>query len=498
MRVLVAGFKHETNTFAPDLAPWEAFETGEIFPAAVRGAAMLDMLDKVPVPAMGFARVAKEQGWELVPSLWCGAVPSSYVTADAFERICKEICADASKRNFDAVYLDLHGAAMAQGFDDAEGELLRRVRALVGSEMPIVVSLDLHANVTHQMLDLADAMVAFRTYPHVDYVETGALTAEALRRRLARGEREAEARARLPFLIPVNSQNTTFGRPKEIYDRLVGIDAELGTLSNFCMGFPSSDFEECAPMIWSAGDRAVEAVSQLERMADEPTQWRLNVYTAEEAVLEAVRRGRETGKPVIIADTQDNPGIGGTGSTTGMLHALIETGAGKIFPQRVAVGVMNDAQFAARASRAGVGARFHGCLGQRSMLWDGPSDPPVEGEFVVRAVSEGRVTYKGPKMTGFVAELGCSVCVEIDGILVVVASAKIGTQDRELLRFVGIEPERMQIIVVKSSNHFRADFTPLVVDERKDVLTAKARGAMAVDPGDLPWRKLPETIRRRP
>jgi microcystin degradation protein MlrC len=498
MRVLVAGFKHETNTFAPDLATYEAFEAGEIFPAAVRGSAMLEMLEKVPVPGMGFARVAREQGWELVPSLWCGAVPSSYVTSDAFERICDEICGDVSKRNFDAVYLDLHGAAMAQGFDDAEGELLFRVRTLVGDEMPIVVSLDLHANVTHRMLELADAMVAFRTYPHIDYVQTGALTAEALRRRLERGQREAACHSRLPFLIPINSQNTTFGKPKEIYDHLLRIDAELGTLSNFCMGFPSSDFEECAPMIWSIGDRAVEAVRQLEVMAGEPTQWRLNVHTAEEAVLEAVRRGAETQRAVVIADTQDNPGIGGTGSTTGMLHALIKTGAGKMFPQRIAVGVMNDADFATRATHAGIGARFCGRLGQNSILWDGPSDPPVEGEFVVRAISDGRVTYKGPKMTGFVAELGCSVCVEIDGILVVVASAKIGTQDRELFRFVGIEPESMKIIVVKSSNHFRADFVPLVADEQKDVLTAKARGAMAVDPGDLPWRKLPDTTRRRP
>jgi microcystin degradation protein MlrC len=113
-------------------------------------------------------------------------------------------------------------------------------------------------------------------------------------------------------------------------------------------------------------------------------------------------------------------------------------------------------------------------------------------------VSDGRVTYKGPKMTGFVAKLGPSVCVEIDGVFVVVASGKIGAQDRELFRFVGIEPERMKIIVVKSSNHFRADFTPLVEDEHRDILIAKARGAAAVDPGDLPWRKLPEAIRRRP
>ncbi|CAG9257429.1 Microcystinase C [Paraburkholderia unamae] len=498
MKVLIAGFKHETNTFAPDLAPWSAFEAGEIFPPAVRGEPMLAMLDKVPVPGMGFLRFAREQGWEAVPSLWCGAVPSSYVTAEAFEKICAEICADVKSKQFEAIYLDLHGAAMAEGVDDAEGELLARVRALAGDDIPIVASLDLHANVTHQMLACADALLSFRTYPHIDYVETGALAAEALRRRLLHGRRETIHCARLPFLIPVNSQNTTFGKPKAIYDRLAQIDVELGTLSNFCMGFPSSDFAECAPMIWSIGERAQEAVAQLEAMASEPTQWRLNVYTAQDAVKEAIRRSEATDKPVVIADTQDNPGIGGTGSTTGMLHALLEARAGAVFPQRVAVAVMNDPAFAAQAIAAGVGARFRGRLGQPSMLWDGPSDPPVEGAFTVKAVSDGRVTYKGPKMTGFLAELGPSACVEIDGVLVVVASAKIGAQDRELFRFVGVHPEQMKIMVVKSSNHFRADFAPLVENERTDILTAKARGAMAVDPGDLPWQKLPETIRRRP
>jgi microcystin degradation protein MlrC len=348
------------------------------------------------------------------------------------------------------------------------------------------------------MLDCADAMVAFRTYPHIDYVETGTLTAEALRRRLEVGRLEPTCHVRLPFLIPINSQNTTFGKPKEIYDRLRQIDADLGTLSSFCMGFPSSDFAECAPMIWSIGARADESVALIEAVASEPTQWQLHVYEADESVLEAVRLGQETDRPIIIADTQDNPGIGGTASTTGMLHGLRKAEAGKIFPSRVALGVMKDPGFVAQAVAAGVGGRFRGALGEQSMLWDGPSDPPVEGDFTVCAISDGRVTFKGPKMTGFLAELGPSVCVEIEGIKIVVASGKIGAQDRELFRFVGVEPERMKIIVLKSSNHFRADFSPLVEDERKHILTAKARGAMAVDPGDLPWKKLPDSIRRRP
>jgi len=498
MKVLVAGYKHETNTFALDKAPWEAFERGEMLPAAVRGQAMVETIERVAVPATGFLRFAQVQGWEIIPSLWCGAVPSSYVTADAFNHICDVICNDAKAGGFDAVYLDLHGAGVAENEDDTEGELINRVRALVGEDMPIVVSLDLHANVTLKMLDNADAMVSFRTYPHIDYVETGELTGELLLRRIAHGRREKVSWARLPFLIPINSQNTTFGHARDIYDRLIAVDAELGTMSSFCMGFPAADFAECAPMIWSVGEKAADAVRIVEAMAGEPAQWRLDVLDADAAVKSAQDRAEESAGPVVIADTQDNPGAGGTASTTGMLHALLNAKAGRHFPQRVALGVLNDPDFAQQAVDAGVGAHIRGSLGCAIELWDGPTDPPVSGDFVVRAISDGRVEYRGPKMTGFVAELGPSACVEIDGVLVVVASGKIGAQDRELFRFVGIHPEEMKIIVVKSSNHFRADFVPLVENEQLDVIIAKARGLAAVDPGDLPWSKLPDTIRRRP
>jgi microcystin degradation protein MlrC len=498
MKVLIAGFKHETNTFAPEVAAWSAFERGESHPAAVSGAPMLEMLEKVAVPGMGFLRYARQKGWEPVPSLWCAATPSNRVTSDAFERICSEICRDVETKTFDAIYLDLHGAGMAEHVDDCEGELLARIRAIVGENVPIVVSLDLHGNVTHQMLELADGLVAYRTYPHIDYVETGELAAELLHRRLELGRRETVRYARLPFLIPASSQNTTFGAPKAIYDRLVEIDAEHGTLSSFCMGFPSADFAECAPMIWSVGSEAQQAVAELEALAGEPTQWRLKIDSADDAVAKAMHRAAESSKAIVIADTQDNPGGGGTGSTTGMIHALLKARAGEKFPGRVTVGVLNDPDFAAQAVQAGVGARLQASLGWPSQLWDGPCDPPVQGEFTVKAVSDGWVTYKGPKMTGFVAELGPSACVEIEGVQVVVASGKIGAQDRELFRFVGVHPEEMKIIVVKSSNHFRADFVPLVENEREDILTAKARGAFPIDPGDLPWHKLPDTIRRRP
>lgn len=151
------------------------------------------------------------------------------------------------------------------------------------------------------------------------------------------------------------------------------------------------------------------------------------------------------------------------------------------------------------AVAAGVGATMTTTLGKAVPTFTGHlSDPPVSGTFKVRAVHDGKVTLKGAMMTGLTVHLGPCACLEIDGVLVAVSSGKKQMLDRELFRMVGITPKAMKIIVVKSSNHFRADFTPLVENAATDILVAKAAGPMAADPADLPWKNLPDAIRRRP
>ena len=200
-------------------------------------------------------------------------------------------------------------------------------------------------------------------------------------------------------------------------------------------------------------------------------------------------------QPVVIADTQDNPGAGGDSNTTGLLLALLAQGAGRKYPGQVALGLLFDAAAGRAALQAGVGAELDLALGTAVPTFTGNlSDPPVRGRFKVLAVSDGRVTLKGPMMRGLSVTLGPSACLEIDGVRIAVVSGKKQLLDRELLRMVGIHAEQMRIIVVKSSNHFRADFQPIA----SHVLVAKAAGPMAADPADLPWQHLPASIRRRP
>ena len=495
MKILVAGYQHETNTFAPTLADWPAFNRGDTFPAYVHGPAMLDQLRGVNIPIGGFIDAAATRGWQLQPSAWAGAIPSSFVTEDAFERISGAILADVRRGGFDAVYLDLHGAAVAQHAADSEGELLGRIRALVGPDLPIVASLDLHANVTQRMLREADALVAYRSYPHVDMAATGELAAELLARRVHAGRREPLRAQRLPFLIPLNAQSTWMEPAKSLYDALLAIDQRHGTVSSFCMGFPAADFDECAPMVWSHGAAADVATAELFALVSQPAQWQPDYLDAAEAVAQALVLADHAERPVVLADTQDNPGAGGDSNTTGLLHALLQQGAGRRHPGRVALGLMFDEAAAARAHAAGIGATLELALGTAVPTFPGqPSDPPVQGRYTVRALADGRVTLKGAMMTGVALTLGPCALLEIDGVLVAVVSGKMQLMDRELLAMLGVRAEAMKIIVVKSSNHFRADFTPIA----SRILVAKAAGPMAADPGDLPWKNLGAGIRTRP
>ena len=500
-RILIAGYQHETNTFAPSKADWDAFNRGDSFPAFVRGQAMQDQLTGVNIPVGGFIDEARGQGWQLIPSAWAGAIPSAHVTTDAFERISAAICEDVraamDRGGLDAVYLDLHGAAVAEHCDDTEGELLTRVRQLIGPDRPLVASLDLHANVTRRMLAQADALVSYRTYPHVDMAATGALAARLLMRRWALGRREAMCAHRLPYLIPLNAMCTQLEPARSIYQTLIELDQKHGSLLSFCMGFPAADIEECGPVLWAYGPTetiARTAADALHACAAPPAPWRQEILPPAQAVVQAMSLAEHAPRPVIIADTQDNPGAGGDSNTTGMLHALLAQGAGRRFPGQVALGLLFDPDSAARACAAGVGAYIDLSLGRSVTTHTGLSDPPLSGRYKVLAVSDGRCLLKGPMMGGLTVRLGPSACLEIDGVRVAVTSGKKQMLDRELFRMVGIQPETMRVIVVKSSVHFRADFEP----HASHVLVAQATGPMAADPGELKWQRLSPHTRTRP
>ena len=495
MRIAIGGFQHETNTFAPSKATYEQFVRDGGWPGLRRGGEILEtMVADRNLPIAGFIAQMKGTRHSLVPTAWAACEPSAHVTEDAYERIAGMIVDGIRDAAPDAVYLDLHGAMVAEHLDDGEGELLARVRRVVGPRVPVVASLDLHANVTARMLDAADALVAYRTYPHVDMAETGARTAHLLAQRLDGMARPCMAARRLPFLIPLTAQCTDLEPCRAIYGALARMEGgEVSSLS-FTPGFPAADFPECGPVVFaygrsrSAADAAADGLLKL--VLNHEADFDAPVYDADDAVRRALAIAAGASRPVVIADTQDNPGAGGDSDTTGMLRALLAQRAGHA-PRGAALGLMVDPAAAKAAHAAGPGSEIELALGGKSGI---AGDAPLVGRFRIEALSDGHVECKGPFYRGARMELGLSAGLSIEGVRVVLTSKKTQLADQALYRFVGIEPTAQALLVNKSSVHFRADFSPIA----EQILVAAAPGPMIADPSRFDWKRLQRGIRLKP
>jgi microcystin degradation protein MlrC len=490
-RIAVGGFLHETNTFAPTKARYDDFVHGGGWPAMSQGAKLLEKMRNINVGMAGFVPAAEAEGWELVPTIWCAASPSAHVTRDAYERVAKTMVDGiAAAGQLDAVYLDLHGAMVTEHLDDGEGEILARVRKVIGKDLPLVASLDLHANVTPQMVEHADALIAYRTYPHVDMADTGRAAAKHLALLLRSKQRFARAFRQLPFLIPISWQCTNDQPTKGIYHKLAALQSETVPTLSFAPGFPAADFPDCGPSIFAYGRTQADADAAADELAKliigHESDFDGRIYTPDEGVRHAMELAKHASKPVVIADTQDNPGAGGDSDTTGMLRALVRNAA-----KRAAIGVIYDPQSAKAAHAAGVGATVTLALGGKSGI---PGDAPYKETFIVDKLSNGQFVAPGPYYGGRDMDMGPSAALRIGDVRVVVSSHKAQLADQAMYRYVGIEPTEQSILVNKSSVHFRADFEPI----GEKLIICAAPGAMPADTAALPWTRLRPGIRIKP
>jgi microcystin degradation protein MlrC len=490
-RIAVGGFLHETNTFAPTKATYDDFVHGGGWPAMARGADVLKTMRHINVGLAGFVEQAETNGWEMVPTISCGASPSAHVTKDAYERIVTVMVEGIQAAGpLDAVYLDLHGAMVTEHLDDGEGEILARLRKVIGKELPLVVSLDLHANVTPEMVEHADALIAYRTYPHVDMADTGRAASHHLALLLGSKQRLAKAFRQLPFLIPISWQCTNDEPSKGIYRKLARLESEDVPTLSFAPGFPAADFPHCGPSVFAYGKTQADADAAADQMAKliigHESDFEGRIYTPDEGVRRAMELATRASKPIVIADTQDNPGAGGDSDTTGMLRALVRNNA-----RRAAIGVIYDPASAKAAHEAGVGATVTLALGGKSGI---AGDAPYKETFAVEKLSDGKFVASGPYYGGRDMDMGPSAALRIGDVRVVVSSHKAQLADQSMYRYVGIEPTEQAVLVNKSSVHFRADFEPIA----ETLLICAAPGAMPADTAALPWMRLRPGIRVKP
>lgn len=492
-RIAIAGFQHETNTFAPTLADFHEFEIADAWPGLLQDEEVIPGTDGINIPIAGFIEAAKaNSGYDLHPILWCSAEPSSYVTTDAFERLSSMILDGIrAADDLDGIYLDLHGAMVTQTHEDGEGELLRRIREVVGPDLPIAVSLDLHANITPELVDHASSLNIFRTYPHIDMADTGEAAFKALEHLLDHGAL-AKAFRQVPFLIPLTAQHTWSEPTRSLYAELDRLDGDTFVSADIAMGFPAADiFHSGASVVTYAGlqkdaDRAADSL--LRAFMEAEDSFDSGLQPPEETVAEAMA---DTGsKPVVIADAQDNAGAGASSDTTGLLHALIDGGA-----QDAVLALLDDKAVATKAHELGIGAEFSAALGGKSGQ---EGQFPYEGRFCVEALSDGRFPFTGVMYGGSIANLGPTAVLRVldtsADVRVVVGSTRCQCLDQAIFTHIGIEPSEQRIVCVKSSVHFRADFELIA----SRILVAEAPGAHPCRLDNITYHNLRPGVRLGP
>lgn len=464
-RILIAGFKHETNTFSvlpTDLAAYRER-------ALHRGEEIRKVYAGTNSEIAGFLAGCQRHGWDAVLSVVADATPSGRLTRDCYETIASEILADADKAGpLDAVLLNLHGAMVAEHVFDGEGELLARLRARLGRKVIIAATLDLHANVSDRMAQEADILVSYRTYPHIDMLEIATETVEIVADALAGRVRPRTFVARGRQMKGLDEGRTTSPGPMTQALEMIGaIKREPGVLAaSVNAGFFKADIPDVGPSVVVVGDgddarfaRLMEPV--VAHMWATRNASTITHVSVAEAVTRAKTKGR-AGAPVVIADFADNPGGGGYSDSTGLLRGMIDAGLAN-----AAMSSIVDPAAAGACHRAGAGATLTLEIGGKT---DAKFGAPLRLTGTVERLSDGRFTVTGPMMTGMHIDLGPTAAFKVGGVQIVLATRRFQNYDLGFFRTVGIEPRDQAVLAVKSMQHFRAAYQPiaseiLVVDE---------------------------------
>lgn len=487
-RIGLAGFIHETNTFSSTPTLLENFiKQSGFYPELLQGEEILQFKQgKVNIASSGFLQEADTLDLEVIPLVWCGTEPSQSVPEDVFNTLMDMIL-DAMRKSlpYDGIYLDLHGAMVYGDLQDGETEIIRRVRQVVG-DIPIVASLDLHGNISPENFELADAMVGYRTYPHVDGYEAGQRSA-VLMKYLVDGNEVYKAFRQSPFLMPATTQPTTIEPAKSLYALIPEVEARENMLSASIMeGFNACDLPHTGPSIFTyaktqqAADEAADFL--LDAMLEREEGFSVNMFSAADAVKKAIELSNTADGTILLIDVQDNAGGGSPSDSVWILEELIKQKA-----QNAALGVIWDPAAAAAAHQAGEGAEIEIPLGGKSL----PGHTPYMAVYKVEQLFEGDFIGVGPMVKGRRLNLGKMAQLSHQGVRIAISTDRMQALDRSLFQTVGIEPSEVKILVLKSANHYRADFGSLAAE----IINVDAPSAIIEDPVKIDYKHLRSGVR---
>jgi microcystin degradation protein MlrC len=482
MHIAIAGFMHESNTFNPVVTTRAAFEAQSL----VFGSDLIEEWRDAHHEVGGFLEAAEVEGFEPVPIVMAWATPSGPVADSVFEEITGHIIHGIRRHRPDGLLLALHGAMMAESYPDADGEVLARLRRALGPTFPIVLSLDLHGNLSPRLIELSQAAVAYRTYPHVDQRDCGRRAASMLVR-LLRGEIHPRmALAKPPLVINIMAQDTSCEPMKGFMDAIRDLEKQPGILSaSLLPGFAYADVPQMGPSVLVVADEDVDLAHQkADQLANDIWQARQEfsreLPDAASTVALALKVDR---RPVVLVDTGDNVGGGSAGDGTVLLQEMLRQGA---TDGVVCLYAPTEVQLCASA---GAGAEITLTVGGKVDRLHGD---PVTVTGQVRVVHDGKYIESEPRHGGRRTNfMGQTALVEIQGRnLLVLNSLRHPPFSLGQLTCLGIEPKKQRILVVKAAIAYKAAYAPIA----GTIIEVDTPGLTAVNPARLSYRNIRRPI----
>ncbi|MFO1162988.1 MAG: M81 family metallopeptidase [Reyranellaceae bacterium] len=486
-KVLIAQFMHETNTFSKLATTLEDYRKRWL----IDGEAMVPHFTGTKNEVGAYIDAVKRYGWQPVWGGAANATPSGKLTRDCWETIRDRIL-DAARGagKLDGICLSLHGAMVTETEDDAEGALLEALRGVVGPDVPIATTLDLHANATERMARNANALVSYRTYPHIDGYER-ATQAAALVQQAMDGAKKPRCLVVQPAMLEGAEHGRTT-KPGLMLDMLAKADKfekEPGIdVVSIQAGFTWADIPYTGPSIAVSHEPGAEARAHAIAHELIDDMWRrreegaASNYQSIADGIAAARAGAGKNGPLVLADGTDNPGGGGYNDTTPVLRALIDAGI-----ENVAFGTIYDPDVVQQAMKAGVGAEIDVALGGHT---DASMGAPVKASVVVKMLSDGVFKNDGPMNAGVETNMGPTAVLRLGGIDIVTISRRIQTIDLQVFLSQGIDPTTKSVLVVKSVQHFRAAYGPIA----REVIVVDSGGICSPDIGRLKFTRLRRPI----
>lgn len=483
--VVTAEFEHETNTFNIHKTGINEFRDcgwriGDEAVEARRGH---------NTAFAGFHDVAEKHGWTLHHALSADANPGGPVTREAFD-IASQVIIDtvlARKGRLDGILLGLHGAMVTDFSPDGEGTLLDRLRAVVGPQVPIAVTIDPHAHVTARMCRLADIIISYKTNPHIDMRDTGRHAAELLQRTMAGEIRPRTLLQRVPMLEEVNAGRTDVGPMVEWIAEARRREKEANVFAvSINGGFPSADIPEIGPtvLVTYEGDPRPH-LAFAKAMAGKIWANRENMINSWLTVAEAaaIARDYRGERPLVIADGADSPGSGAYGDSPALLQALLTAEV-----KGCCLGPIVDPEVVEILQEAAIGDEVTLALGGKNDRRFGGAPLEVTGRLL--HLGDGQVIGEGEMMGGILINFGPTAVIEVAAIKILIVSVPVQIFDLQQFRAFDIDPAAHRVVALKSLQHFRAAFTPIA----GRIIVCDSGALATLDYGKLPYHNVPRPI----